>query len=132
MRIPRVAAIAAALAAVATAAAAGTLLAGGPATAQQGDPSQQLMLGVGDTMRVEGTDLGCQVSRRAGRTTVECRRVRETRASYGTFLDARRAIVARFRSPDTARTIFTARHGGGYTVCRSSRAIAATTEPPCR
>lgn len=89
---------------------------------QQPAAPQQVVLRAGDTMRVQGADLGCQVARRAGRLTVECRRLSAVRRTYGTFIDARGAIVARFRSPDTAQVVFTARHRGGWTTCGSGSA----------
>lgn len=87
---------------------------------------QQVVLRPGDTMRVEGAPLMCQVARRAGRPTVQCRRTGGARGTYGTFLDARTAIVARFHSSTTAQTVFRARHHGDWTACTAGpRARAA-------
>jgi hypothetical protein len=86
----------------------------------------QYVLRVGDTMKVEGGSLGCQVTRRAGRATIECRPAGMLKGRYGTFLNNRTATVARYRSSRTARVVFTARHRGGYRVCgKSSRARQA-------
>ena len=81
--------------------------------------SQHVVLRFGDTLRVEGADLGCQVARRDGRITIECRRVGVVKRTYGTFIDERGAVVARFRARDTARVVFNARHGGGWRTCGS-------------
>jgi hypothetical protein len=89
---------------------------------------QQLVLRVGDTLRVEGAAMGCQVTRRGGRPVIECRRDGPLAGTYGTFMSARKLTVARFRSSHTAQTILTARHGGGWRACgstaRTSRAAA--------
>jgi hypothetical protein len=76
---------------------------------------------VGDTIRVEGAAIGCQVVRRANRVVLDCRRGGELKGTYGMLFDERRAIVARFRSPRTAKVVFTARHGGSARACPSAR-----------
>jgi len=91
----------------------------------------QYVLRVGDTMQVAGGSLGCQVMRRAGRATIECRPAGALKGRYGTFLTNRTVTVARYRSSRTAQVVFTARHRGGYRVCGgSSRARQAAAS--CR
>jgi hypothetical protein len=91
----------------------------------------QYVLRVGDTMQVEGGSLGCQVTRRAGRATIECRPAGALKGRYGTFLTHRSVTVARYRSSRTAQVVFTAKHRGGYRVCgRSSQARHAAAS--CR
>ena len=91
----------------------------------------QYVLRVGDTMHVEGGSLGCQVTRRAGRATIECRPAGALKGRYETFLTNRTATVARYRSSRTAQVVFTAKHRGGYRVCgRSSQARQAAAS--CR
>jgi hypothetical protein len=91
----------------------------------------QYVLRVGDTMQVEGGSLGCQITRRAGRATIECRPGGALKGRYGTFLTHRTVTVARYRSSRTAQVVFTARHRGGYRVCGgSSRATQAAAS--CR
>src|SRR3954453_17143628 len=86
----------------------------------------QYVLRVGDTMQLEGGSLGCQVTRRAGRATIECRPGGALKGRYGAFLTRRPAPVPRYRSSRTAQVVFTARHRGGYRVCGgSSRAARA-------
>lgn len=89
----------------------------------------QAVLRVGDTIRVEGAAMGCQVTRRGGRPVIECRRDGKLSGTYGTFMSDRTLKVARFRSRRTAQTILTARHGGAWRACgttaRRSRAAAA-------
>ena len=88
--------------------------------------AEQLVLQVGDTLRVDGARLGCQVTDRGGRPTIECRRDGRLAGTYGTFIDSRKVTVARFRNPTTAQTIVTARHGGRWRACRApGRASAA-------
>jgi hypothetical protein len=90
---------------------------------------QQLLMRVGDTVRVEGADIGCQVAQNEGEVMFECRRLTNSAGTYGTFIGDKRALVARYRSSDTARVIFAAKQRGGYKVCRpsgrASRAAAA-------
>ena len=88
----------------------------------------QTVLKVGDTIRVEGAAMGCQVTRRGGRPVIECRRDGALSGTYGTFMSDRTLKVARFRSSTTAQTILTARQGGSWRACgttaRRSRAAA--------
>ena len=81
-----------------------------------------VVLRVGDTMKVEGAPLGCQVTRRNGRVVVDCRRAGSLAGTYGTLLDERRVRVARFRSSDTAQVVFKARHRGEARRCHESKA----------
>jgi hypothetical protein len=82
-----------------------------------GPPGRTFVLGIGDTMQIEGSSIGCQVSERDGRAVVECRRAGRLKRTYTTLFDDRRARVARFRSSDTAKVVFTARHGGRARKC---------------
>lgn len=91
---------------------------------------QQFVLKVGDSMRIDGAQLGCQVTIRRGRPTIECRRGGSVAGTYGTFMDRRRVTVARFRSPTSAQTILTARHRGGWRACKS--ATTARASAGCR
>jgi hypothetical protein len=101
-----------------------------PPSVPQPPAPQQLVLKVGDTLRVEGAAVGCQVTRRGGRPTIECRRAGSLAGTYGTFMSDRKVIVARFRSSRTAQTILTARHGGRWRACgataRPSRTAAVS------
>jgi hypothetical protein len=81
------------------------------------------VLGIGDTMQIEGSSIGCQVSQRDGRAVVECRRAGRLKKSYTTLFDDRRARVARFRSSDTAEIVFTARHGGRARACGDAAGV---------
>jgi hypothetical protein len=97
-------------------------------------PVSQTVLKVGDTLRVEGAAMGCQVSRRGTRTVLECRRDGSLKGTYGTFMSDRAVTVARFRSSRTAQTILTARHGGRWRACERSvrRSRVATVGRGCR
>ena len=91
----------------------------------------QYVLRVGDRMQVEGGSLGCQVTRRAGRATIECRPAGALKGRYGTFLTHGNVTVARYRSSRTAQVVFTAKHRGGYRVCGRS-AAARQAAASCR
>jgi hypothetical protein len=93
---------------------------------------QQLVLRVGDTLRIDGSPMGCQVTRRGGRPVIECRRDGSLAGSYGTFISDRTVTVARFRSSRTAQTILTAKHGGGWRACTTARRSRASTSQGCR
>jgi hypothetical protein len=93
---------------------------------------QQVVLRVGDTLRVEGAPMGCQVTERGGRPVMECRRDGSLAGTYGTFVTDRSVRVARFRSSGTARVIFTARHGGGWRACGQRARAARAAAGGCR
>jgi len=95
---------------------------------------QQLVLRVGDTLRVEGAPMGCQVTRRRGRAVIECRRDGSLAGTYGTFMSDRSVTVARFRSSRTAQTILTAKHGGRWRACGATARLSriASASQGCR
>jgi hypothetical protein len=90
---------------------------------------QQLLMRLGDAVRVEGVDVGCQVAQHDGEVMFECRRLTNVAGTYGTFIGNKRALVARFRSGETARVIFAAKQRGGWKACgprpKAARALAA-------
>jgi hypothetical protein len=94
----------------------------------------QAVLKVGDTIRVEGAAMGCQVTSRGGRPVIECRRDGKLSGTYGAFMSDRTLKVARFRSSRTAQTILTARHRGAWRACGSTarRSRAAAFGKGCR
>ena len=105
-----------------------------PAVPAPGVPAPTPVLRIGDTMRVEGAAMGCQVTRRGGRPVIECRRDGTVSGTYGTFMSDRTLKVARFHSSHTAQTVFTARHGGGWRACARTarRSRAAAVSRGCR
>ncbi|MBA2632619.1 MAG: hypothetical protein H0U86_06410 [Chloroflexi bacterium] len=105
-----------------------------PAPPAVPDAPQQLVLKVGDTLRVDGAPLGCQVTRRGGRPVIECRRDGALAGTYAAVMSARSVTVARFRSSRTAQTILTARHGGGWRACSRTarRSRIASLSRGCR
>ena len=90
------------------------------------------VLGIGDSFRVAGASIGCQVTRRGGRPTIECKRGGKAKGTYGSFFDAKRLVVARFHDRATAQTILTARHGGGWRACTTSRTARTAKVTRCR
>ena len=83
----------------------------------RGDAAQTVVMRVGDVMEVEGAPIGCQVAERGGRIVIDCRRAGRLAGTYGTLLDERRVRVTRFRSSDTAKVVFKARHRGRAHRC---------------
>jgi len=99
---------------------------GADASARAGQAPQQLLMRVGDTVRVEGTDVGCQVAERDGEVMVDCRRLTRPVGTYGTFIGDKRALVARYHSRGTAQLVFTARQRASWRACRTTTASAAS------
>ena len=87
------------------------------AASARGDAAQNVVMRVGDVMQVEGAPIGCQVARRDGRIVIDCRRAGRLAGTYGTLFDERRVRVARFRSNDTAKVTYTAKHRGRARRC---------------
>jgi hypothetical protein len=87
------------------------------AASARGDAAQNVVMRVGDVMEVEGAPIGCQVARRDGRIVIDCRRAGRLRGTYGTLFDERRVRVTRFRSSDTAKVVFKAKHTGRAHRC---------------
>jgi hypothetical protein len=87
-----------------------------------GDSAQTVVLGVGDVMEVEGAEIGCKVVRRDGRLVIDCRRAGSLAGTYGTLFDERRVRVARFKSSDTAKVVFKAKHRGSAKRCDDAKA----------
>lgn len=87
------------------------------AASARGDAAQNVVMRVGDVMEVEGAPIGCQVARRDGRIVIDCRRAGRLAGTYGTLFDERRVRVTRFRSSDTAKVVFKAKHRGRAHRC---------------
>ena len=78
-----------------------------------------VVLHVGDTVRIAGTDVGCAVARRGGATTVECLPVRRSAGTYASLTGSSTVRVVRFRTPTVAQTVFHARQHDRHPVtCR--------------
>ena len=87
---------------------------GSPARA---DAQADVVVRMGDTVRVEGGAVGCKVVRQGDGAGLDCRRAGRLAGTYGTLLDERRARVVRFKSSDTAQVVFTAKHRGASRRC---------------
>jgi hypothetical protein len=83
----------------------------------RGAAGQTVVLRVGDVMEVDGAPIGCKVTRRGERIVIDCRRAGRLAGTYGALFDERRVRVTRFRSSDTAKVVFTARHRGRAHRC---------------
>jgi hypothetical protein len=91
----------------------------------RGDAAKSVVMTVGDVMEVEGAPIGCKVTRRDGRIVIDCRRAGRLAGTYGTLFDERRVRVTRFRSSDTAKVVFRARHKGRAHRCDDRAATEA-------
>jgi hypothetical protein len=78
-----------------------------------------LVLHVGDTVRLQGTSVGCAVTRRNGSTVIECLDAARRAGTYATLIGDREVLVARFTTPAVARTVFrTHQHDARFTICK--------------
>ena len=80
-----------------------------------------IVLRLGDRVTVDGEPLGCQVDRRGDQVVLDCRRAGRLAGTYGVFMGARTVRVARYRSSEEAKVVFTARHRGSSRTCRDPR-----------
>ena len=90
----------------------------------RGAAGQTVVMHEGDVMEVDGAPIGCQVARRSGRLVIDCRRAGRLAGTYGTLFDERRVRVTRFRSSDTAKVVFKAKHRGRARRCDGGTARA--------
>jgi hypothetical protein len=77
-----------------------------------------LVLDVGDSFRVAGGQVGCQVVLREGTKTIDCRLAGALTGSYGTLMTATRVLVVRFRNAHLAKEVFSATQHGSSGSCR--------------
>jgi hypothetical protein len=85
-------------------------------------PATRITLGVGDEVRVQGSTIGCRVTRLAGhgrRLYVECRRAGPLAGTYGTYFGRDDVLVVRFVDRRTARTVLEAQHQARAKRCQS-------------
>jgi hypothetical protein len=102
-----------------------------PAAVAPGVP-HQVTLRVGDSMLVDEAGVGCEVKLRGERVVVECRRSGDVRGTYMSVISKRGAKLARFRSPEEAKVIVSARHGGGWRACGKAARAARAGGGMCR
>jgi len=94
----------------------------------RGDAAQTVVMRVGDVMEVDGAPIGCKVARRGGRIVIDCRRAGRLAGTYGSLFDERRVRVTRFRSSDTAKVVFKAKHRGRAHRCDDAGTARAGKE----
>lgn len=76
-----------------------------------------LVIAVGDTVRLAGTNVACRALVRNGRKVIDCVRAGRLRGSYGTSVSDEGVTVFRMLDGRTGRTVFTARHRGKPIRC---------------
>jgi hypothetical protein len=79
-----------------------------------------VVVSLGDRVRVDGTPVGCRVTRLAehgNRVFVDCRRAGPLKGTYGTYVGERDVVVVRFVDASTAKIVYQARHEGGAKRC---------------
>jgi len=82
--------------------------------------SDEILVDLGDVVRVQGGDVGCRVTKRAefqGRKVLDCRRAGALPGTFGALLGAQKLLVVRFESRRVARVVFRGSHEGASTRC---------------
>jgi hypothetical protein len=82
--------------------------------------SVDIVLTLGDRIRLDRADVGCRVTRLAGhgrQVYLDCRRAGDLRGTYGAYVGNERVLVVRFLDSRTARVVFSARHEGRTKSC---------------
>jgi hypothetical protein len=82
--------------------------------------SEEILVDLGDVVRVKDGAVGCRVTRRAefpGQTILDCRRAGALPGTFGAFLGDRKLLVVRFGERRVAKVVFTGTHRGDSTIC---------------
>jgi hypothetical protein len=82
--------------------------------------SESFVASLGDRIRIEGTPVGCRVTRVAGhgrRAYIECRRTGTLKGTYGALFSGKDVLIARFLGPHKARVVYRASHSGPGRDC---------------
>jgi hypothetical protein len=82
---------------------------------------EEILVDLGDVVRVRDGAVGCRVTRRAefpGQTILDCRRAGAGPGTFGAFLGDRKLLVARFGEGRTATVVFSGTHKGELAICR--------------
>jgi hypothetical protein len=80
----------------------------------------ELLLEVGDIVRVGDAAVGCKVTRSSafsGQKILDCRRAGPLSGTYGALLGDRKLLVVRFGDERVARVVFTATHKKSFSKC---------------
>jgi hypothetical protein len=81
---------------------------------------EDVLVGLGDVVRVKDSVVGCRVTRRRefpGQTILDCRRAGPLPGTFGAFLGDRKVLVVRFGERRAAKVVFTGTHTGRSTKC---------------
>ena len=80
----------------------------------------ELILDVGDIVRVGDGAIGCKVARSSafsGQKILDCRRAGPPAGTYGALLGDRKLLVVRFGDGQVAKVVFTATHKKRFSRC---------------
>jgi hypothetical protein len=80
----------------------------------------ELILEVGDIVRVGDGAVGCKVTRSSafsGQKILDCRRAGALSGTYGALLGDRKLLVVRFGDGQVAKVVFTATHKKSFSRC---------------
>jgi hypothetical protein len=84
-------------------------------------PDAEILIDLGDVVRVKGGSIGCRVTRRAGfpgQKILDCRRAGPLPGTFGALLGHRKLLVVRFKEGGVANVVFTGTHQGESAICQ--------------
>ena len=83
-------------------------------------PGSEILIDLGDVIRVKDGAVGCRVTRRAGfpgQKLLDCRRAGPLRGTFGALIGQRKLLVVRFEERGVAKVVFTGKHEGESATC---------------
>jgi hypothetical protein len=92
-----------------------------PGDLRSAGPGGEILIDVGDVVRLKGGSVGCRVTRRAGfpgQRLLDCRRAGRLPGSFGALIGHRKLVVVQFEEGGVANVVFTGTHEGESTTCR--------------
>lgn len=91
-----------------------------PTDIRSAGPGGEILIDLGDVVRVKGGAVGCRVTRRAGfpdQKLLDCRRAGRLPGSLGALIGHGKLLVVRFEQSGVANVVFTGKHEGESTTC---------------
>ncbi len=80
----------------------------------------EILIDLGDVVRVKDGSVGCRVTRRAGfpgQKLLDCRRAGPLPGTLGALIGQRKLLVVRFKEGGVANVVFTGTHEGDSATC---------------
>jgi len=80
----------------------------------------EILIDLGDVVRIKDGSVGCRVTRRAGfpgQKILDCRRAGRLPGTFGALIGHRKLLVVRFKEGGVANVVFTGTHEGESATC---------------